>query len=149
MDAHLSWSMRRAFTLPELMLGLAVAGILFGIALPRLSRTLDQIGVDAATSHLLAAHQRARIMAIARGQVLTLSIDSAAMTITHDRDSTPLWSEPGPAVSGVLLPGATRRFTFSPEGFSLGLSNASLQLSRGSSIRTIVISRLGRVRVLR
>jgi prepilin-type N-terminal cleavage/methylation domain-containing protein len=141
--------MRRAFTLPELMLVLAVAGILFGIAVPQLSRAMNRIDVEAASAHLVAAHQRARLMAIARGQVLTLSIDSTALIIATPTGSTPLWSEPGPAATGVSLPGPTRRFTFSPEGFTLGLSNASLQLARGTSTRTIVISRLGRIRVLR
>jgi prepilin-type N-terminal cleavage/methylation domain-containing protein len=139
--------MRRAFTLPELMLALAVAGLLFGIAVPSLSRTMDRINVQAATAHLVAAHQRARIMAITRGQVLTLSIDSAALTIAPKTGMPSLWSEPGPAAAAVSLAGPTRRFTFSPEGFTLGVSNASLQLTRGSATRTIVISRLGRVRV--
>jgi Tfp pilus assembly protein FimT len=131
------------------MLALAVAGILLGIAVPRLSRALNQIEVDAASTRLLAAHQRARLMAIARGQVITLSIDSAAVTIVPQNGLIPLWSERGPAAGGVSLAGPTRRFTFSPEGFTFGLSNASLQLARGASRRTIVISRLGRVRVLR
>lgn len=141
--------MRQAFTVPELMLVLAVAGILFGIAVPPLSRTMDRIKVQAATAHLIAAHQRARIMAISRGQVLMLSIDSTALTIAPRAGAPTLWSEPGPAAAEVSLPGPTRKFTFSPEGFTLGVSNASLHLSRGSTTRTIVISRLGRVRVLR
>jgi prepilin-type N-terminal cleavage/methylation domain-containing protein len=141
--------MRQAFTLPELVLVLAVASILLGIAIPQLSQALDRIQVQAAAAHLVAAHQRARIMAITQGQVLTLSMDSAALTITPRVGVPILWSEPGPAASAVLLPGPTRRFTFSPEGFTLGLSNASLHLSRGSTTRTVVISRLGRVRVLR
>jgi prepilin-type N-terminal cleavage/methylation domain-containing protein len=74
--------MERAFTLPELMLGIAVTGILLGIAVPPLSQAVDRIEVQAAASHLIAAHQRGRIMAVARGQVLTLTIDSAALTIS-------------------------------------------------------------------
>ena len=139
--------MKRAFTLPELMLVLAVAGILMGIAIPQLSQAWDRVQVEAAASHLVAAHQRARIMAIARGLVLTLSIDSAALTITPRASTVALWSEPGPAAFRVTLAGSTRRFTFAPEGFTLGLSNASLHLYRGFSTRTVVFSRLGRVRV--
>lgn len=141
--------MRRAFTLPELMLVLAVAAILLGIAVPRLARAMDQVNLEAATSNLVAAHQRARMMAIVRGQVLTLSIDSVVLSIAPQSGAVPLWSAAGPASAGVRLGGPTRRFTFSPEGITLGLSNASLQLARGSSTRTVVISRLGRVRVLR
>jgi hypothetical protein len=110
---------------------------------------MDQIEVEAAAAHLVAAHQRARVMAITRGEVLTLSIDSGALVITPRTGAPALWSELGPAAAGVSLAGPTRRFIFSPEGLTLGVSNASLQLARGSSIRTVVISRLGRIRVLR
>lgn len=129
------------------MLVLAVAGILLGIAVPKLGHTLNQIRVEAATAQLVAAHQRARIMAITRGEVLRLSIDSARLSIA--RESVPLWTAAGPGSSGITLTGPTRQFTFSPEGFTLGLSNATLRVARGATARTIVISRLGRVRVLR
>jgi hypothetical protein len=88
-------------------------------------------------------------MAIIRSQVLVLSIDSAQLTIQQRGTTPPLWSEPGPAASGVSLAGPMRQFTFSPEGFSLGLSNATLHLSRGAATRSVVVSRLGRVRITR
>jgi Tfp pilus assembly protein FimT len=131
------------------MLVLAVAGILLGIAVPQLSQAWDRIEVETAASHLVAAHQRARIMAIARGQVLTLAIDSASVSITPRAGSGAFWSEPGPAVFRVTLAGSSRRVTFAPEGFTVGLSNASLRLTRGAASRTVVFSRMGRVRVLR
>jgi prepilin-type N-terminal cleavage/methylation domain-containing protein len=141
--------MRRAFTLVELVLVLAVLGILLGIAVPGLSRTLDRIEVEAAAAHIVAAHQRARLLAITHGQVVRLSIDGARLVIYPRTGLAPLWSEPGPSEARVTLAGPTRQFTFSPEGFTLGLSNASLQLVRGASRRTVVISRVGRVRILR
>jgi prepilin-type N-terminal cleavage/methylation domain-containing protein len=141
--------MRQGFTLVELVLVLAVAGLLFGIALPRLSGALDHIEVAAAANHLVAAHQRARIMAVTRGQVLVLSIEAANLVIRSRGQAGPLWSEDGPAAARVELEGPARQFTFSPEGLTLGLSNATLRLTRGSASRTIVISRLGRVRIVR
>lgn len=141
--------MRRGFTLSELLLILAVVGVLFGIGLPRLSSSLDRIEVGAAAGHIVAAHQRARLLAITSGRVLILSIDSVALSIRPRGEPAPLWSEPGPGSSRVSLAGPARKFVFSPEGFSLGLSNATLRLSRGAATRTVVISRLGRVRVTR
>lgn len=141
--------MRRAFTLSELMLTLALMGLLLAIAVPQLRQAMDRIHVEDATGQLIAAHRRARMMAVSRGQVLTLSIDSAALSIDSPSDMTTLWSAAGPVAAGVSLPGPIRQFKFSPEGFTLGLSNASLYLSRGTISRTIVISRLGRIRVLR
>jgi prepilin-type N-terminal cleavage/methylation domain-containing protein len=144
-----SFPMKQGFTLPELMLVLAVAAILLGIGVTTLVRAVDRLSVDAAATHLVAAHQRARMMAVVHGQVLTLLVDSATLSIAPRNGAAPLWSASGPAASGVTLPGPQRRFTFSPEGLSLGLSNASLLLQRGSSTRTIVISRLGRIRTTR
>lgn len=141
--------MRRAFTLLELVLVLALAGILLAIAVPPLIGALDRIEVAAAAAHLAAAHQRARIMAVTRSQVIILSINASSLSIRPRNMAAALWSEPGPAASGVSLASPTQHFTFSPEGFSLGLSNATMQLSRGAAVRTVVVSRLGRVRVVR
>ena len=132
-----------------MVLVLALGGILLAIAVPPLTSALDRIDVGAAAGHIAAAHQRARIMAITRSQVVILSVDSAALVIRPRSMATALWSEPGPAASGVSLAGPRRQFTFSPEGFSLGLSNATLHLSRGAATRTVVVSRLGRVRITR
>ena len=140
--------MRQGFSLVELMLVVAVAGLLFGIAIPRLSRALDHVEVGSAANHLVAAHQRARIMAVTRGQVLVLTIEAARFVI-RPRGQAPLWSENGPAAARVALEGPARQFTFSPEGLTIGFSNATLRLTRGTASRTIVISRLGRVRTVR
>jgi prepilin-type N-terminal cleavage/methylation domain-containing protein len=148
-DTPYTAPMRAGYSLSELMLVLAVVGLLLGIAVPRLSRAMDYVEVEAAANELVAAHQRARMMAIVRGQVLTLDVDSAQLRITLPSGTIPLWVQQGPAASGVRLSGPTRRFTFSPTGITLGLSNASLLLTRGASVRTVVFSRLGRVRVLR
>ncbi len=141
--------MKQGFTLAELMLVLAVAAILLGIGVTSLVRTMDRLSVDGAVAHLVSAHNRARMMAVVRGQVLTLLVDEDSLRIGLRAGASSLWSASGPGASGVSLVGPTRRFTFSPEGLTLGLSNASLQLNRGSSTRTVVISRLGRVRVVR
>jgi prepilin-type N-terminal cleavage/methylation domain-containing protein len=139
--------MRRGFSLPELMLTLALVGILLAIALPPLSGALDRIEVQAAANQLAAAHQRARLMAVTRGLVLVLAVDQNEISISTRGQEDMLWSGPGPGVSGVVLAGGTRKFTFSPEGLTLGLSNATLRLVRGSATRSVVVSRLGRVRI--
>jgi type IV fimbrial biogenesis protein FimT len=139
--------MRRAVTLPELVLVLALVGILLGIAVPQLSSAMDRIEVHTAATRLVAAHNRARMMAVTQGQVVVLSVDPHAIILRRQGEATPLWSEPGPEASGVELAGSGAKFTFSPEGLTLGLSNASLRLARGSATRTVIVSRLGRVRI--
>jgi general secretion pathway protein H len=141
--------MRRGFSLVELVLVLAVSGLLFGIALPRLSAAVDQIEVGAAANHLLAAHRRARTLAIIRGQVLVLTVDAGGLVIRPRGTPDSIWAEDGPSSARVALEGPPRQFTFLPEGLTMGLSNATLRFTRGAAVRTIVISRLGRLRVLR
>jgi prepilin-type N-terminal cleavage/methylation domain-containing protein len=141
--------MRNGVTLPELMLVLAVAGLLFGIAVPGLSGAVDRVEVWSAVNHVVAAHRRARMMAIVKGQVLVLTVDPDLLTIRPRDQPGAVWAEPGPTSSRVRLEGRTQQFTFSPEGLTLGLSNATLQLTRGAATRTIVISRLGRIRIAR
>lgn len=140
--------MRNGHSLTELLLALAVGAILLTIAVPRLVHVIDQVEVDAAVWQIIGAHQRARAMAIARSEVLTLAVDSSRLTIGPRNGGAPLWQQGGPLESGVTLAGPTRRFTFSPAGATMGLSNSSLMLTRGASVRTLVFSRLGRVRVV-
>jgi prepilin-type N-terminal cleavage/methylation domain-containing protein len=141
--------MRHAFTLPEIVLVLALGGILLAIAVPRLTGALDRIEVQAAANHVAAAHHRARMIAVTHGQVVVLSVGQHQLSIRPRSGATLLWSYAGPAANGVTLAGPSRHFTFSPEGLSLGLSNATLRLARGSATRTVVVSRLGRVRITR
>ena len=141
--------MRRGFSLTELMLVLAVTGLLLGIAIPHLATMIDQIEVRSAATHLVTAHQRARMMAVARGQVLVLTIAPTMLDIRTRGGTATLWAEQGPAATRVSLQGPAKQFIFSPEGLTLGLSNATLRLSRGEASRTVVISRLGRARMLR
>ena len=140
--------MRMGVTLPELVLVLAVAGIVLGIAVPPLSRALDRIEVAAAASHIAAAHSRARLLAVARNRVVVLTVDSLSLTIRDRGATAALWSRRGPALAGVVLSGAARTFTMSPQGYSLGLSNATLRVSRGKATRAVIVSRLGRVRIV-
>jgi Tfp pilus assembly protein FimT len=132
-----------------MVLALALGGILLVIAVPRLTGALDRIEVQAAANHVAAAHHLARILAVTHGQVLVLSVGQHQLSIRARSLATLLWSQAGPAANGVTLAGPSRQFTFSPEGLSLGLSNATLRLARGSATRTVVVSRLGRVRITR
>jgi prepilin-type N-terminal cleavage/methylation domain-containing protein len=140
--------MRRAFSLPEMLLVLALAGILLAIAVPRLSNAIDRIEVHTAANEIAAAHQRARVMAVTHGRILVLSVNQNQLAIHPRGEATTLWSGAGPAAAGVTLAGS-RQFTFSPEGLTLGLSNATLRLARGSTTRTVIVSRLGRIQITR
>lgn len=141
--------MKYGFTLLETALTLAVAGLLLGIALPRFSALKQGVNVERAAQNIAAAHRRARTTAIVHGKPAILSVAAPTLRITFIGAAQPHWSSPGPSAEGVSLAGPPRDLTFSPLGITTGLSNASFRLSLGSASRTVVVSRLGRVRISR
>jgi hypothetical protein len=104
--------------------------------------------VNRAALDIIGAHRRARISAILQSRVIELTIDAHDLAIRPRGATIDLWHAAGPAATQVTLAGPQRTLTFSPVGVSFGLSNASFQLSRGAVTRTVVVSRLGRVRVV-
>lgn len=141
--------MKSGFTLVEVALALAVAGLLLGIALPVFTALKQGVQVDSAAQSIVAAHRRARAAAILHGRPAVLAVAARSLRITFVGEEQPHWSAPGPSDQGVTLDGAPRNLSFSPLGITTGLSNASFNLRVGSAVRTVVVSRLGRVRVLR
>lgn len=141
--------MRSGYTLPEVALSLAVAGLLLAIALPGFTAAKQEVAVEQAAQSLVSAHRRARTLAVVRGQPAVLSVAERSLRITVGGAPQPHWVAPGPLNAGVSITGAPRDLTFSPLGITTGLSNATFQLSLGSALRTVVVSRLGRIRVLR
>ena len=141
--------MRSGFTLPEVALTLAVAGLLLGIALPGFTATKQEVAVEHAAQSLVSAHRRARTLADTQGRPAILAVAERSLRITLSGAVQPHWVAPGPLDQGVSVTGTPRDLTFSPLGITTGLSNASFRLSVGSAVRTVVISRLGRIRILR
>lgn len=141
--------MRYGFTLPEMLLVLAIVSLSFGIALPRIGALRDSLFVQQAAQQVAGAHRRARMLAIARGQPAALTVGLDSLGIRLGAGTVDLWGTRGPAALGVTLAGPVRRMTFSPLGYTTGLSNATFRLIRGNASLTVVVSRLGRVRVTR
>jgi prepilin-type N-terminal cleavage/methylation domain-containing protein len=141
--------MKFGFTLLEVALALVIASLLLGIALPRFTALKQEVVIEQAAQSLVAAHRRARTLAVASGQPAILSVSDRSLRITLGGAAQPQWLGPGPDDQGVSVTGTPRDLTFSPLGITTGLSNATFNLSLGSATRTVVISRLGRVRILR
>ena len=139
--------MRRGVTLLELALVLAIMGLLVGIAIPRFQRVADSLAVHQATLQLVSAHRRARFSAILQNRMVELTIRADTLAIRVPGTAADLWHAAGPDADGVSLTGPTRPLVFSPVGLTVGVSNASFRLSRGGATRTVVVSRLGRLRV--
>jgi prepilin-type N-terminal cleavage/methylation domain-containing protein len=113
--------MRRGYSVVELILVLVIISLLLGIALPRIAPLRDGLGAEQAAQAVILAHSRARVAAVLLSRPLVLTV----------------------------APDSLRKLTFSPVGISMGLSNATFRITRGAAIRTVVVSRLGRVRIQR
>ena len=161
------------FSLPELLVVLAIAAILLGIAAPDLGTLVRTQQLKAATGDLFGAINLARAQALARGrQVKLMPLDPAGRdwsrgwTVFQDNDGD---GQPGPgdeaiAAHGPLAPGIALVFAFtSPAppyyiayngaGRSCSDTNSAaarwgtLSLFHGDGIRRIKINMLGRARV--
>ena len=143
--------MNRGMTLPELVVTVSIVSLVFGIALPRMSGPLDTLAVEHAAGDLVGAHARARVTAVLESRIARLQVgpDSMVLEVVLDTGPERRWAMPGPARSGVAMVGAARTLTFSPTGITMGFSNASWTLTKGSASRRVVVSRLGRVRIER
>ena len=139
--------MRRGLSLLELLLAIAVAGLLLGIGLPSLAAISDGLAVRQEARRIVAAHRRARITAILRSRPVVLSVSADSLIVRAADDPDIDWKEAGPLSNGVVLAGGPRQITFSPVGITVGVANASFTLTRGSAARTVILSRLGRLRV--
>ena len=139
--------MRRGFSLTELLVAMAVAGVVAAMSLPAAGRWRARLAVDRAVRDLVGAHGLARISAVARGAhvVLEVRTDSLIIHPDHQPDSV-VWAIPGPSAAGVALTGPSYALRFSPMGVSVGVSNGTWTFSRGGFTRSVIISRWGRIR---
>jgi prepilin-type N-terminal cleavage/methylation domain-containing protein len=141
--------MKSGYTLPEVALALVIAGLLLGIALPRFTALKQEVAIEQAAQALVSAHRRARTLAVASGHPAILSVADRSLRITLSGAAQPHWLAPGPLAQGIAITGTPRDLTFSPLGITTGLSNATFNLTLGSATRSVVVSRLGRIRILR
>lgn len=137
---------RKAFTLVETTVVVAFMALLTAITLPRASGFIDSIEVRGAVAEVEALFSLARHAAIARGSRVTLEIDPARSTVSVRAGPETLRSREVGAAHGVMLTANRTTITYSPIGVGYGAANASLIVSRGRVVDTVVVSRLGRVR---
>ena len=143
--------MHRGVTLPELVATVSIVALVLAIAAPRLSEPLDVLAVEHAAGEIAGAHARARVAAVVESRItrLTVGLDSLTMDVVGPDGPARRWASAGPGRFAVAMTGGQRTLTFSPTGISMGFSNASWTLTKGSAKQRVVISRLGRVRIER
>jgi type II secretory pathway pseudopilin PulG len=138
----------RGTSLVESMVALAVIGVVGGIAVPRAVGLRDRLLVERHARAVMNAYQRARLASLlgASRVVLVTLPDEFAAWVLRGQDSILAWRAPGPATDGVAFSGPART-VFTPAGVTMGFANGRFGLVRGGISRTVVASRLGRLRV--
>jgi prepilin-type N-terminal cleavage/methylation domain-containing protein len=143
--------MKSGATLLELLVVLAIAGLVAVIVLPSIGALHDRLAVNQAAEVIISAHTRARLVATAERRivVLTLTEDSLVLAVVESAVDTVLrWRGSGPAAERVAATGVPPRVFFGPSGVTIGVANGSYVLTRGSARRQIIVSRYGRLRVI-
>jgi type II secretion system protein H len=148
-----SASMRRGVTMLELLVVLAIVGLLAGVVVPGAGAQADRLAVEHQAARFLTAYRAAWLTARVQQRLAILRVteDSLAIRTVSSAgapDTLLTWLEPGPAAAGVEMRSPPHTIVFTPDGIAIGLANARHVLVRGRAVRQVVVSRLGRVRVL-
>lgn len=139
--------MHRGTTLPELLLVVALLGVLLALGASRVAAATDAARVRTATARLLGAVEAARGTALRLGRPATLHLGGARWEVRVPglADSV-AWGGEGHAPLGVAVGGIGAPIAFGAAGLATGVANRTFELSRGGVTRRVVLSRLGRVR---
>jgi prepilin-type N-terminal cleavage/methylation domain-containing protein len=137
---------RRAFTVIELTLAMAAAGILSTFAVLRAGSFLDRIAVRGAAVEIQSLFSLARHVAISHGAQSVLDIDAATGTLSVRVGAEPVTTAEIGRAHGVTISSGRSAITYSPIGVGYGAANFTMIVSRGNEADSIVVSRLGRVR---
>ena len=138
--------MRRAHTLPELVLTLALLSLCTAIAVPTVVRTSAQWALRAASSDVVNALVLAREAALARGTTAVVVIDAPRGELTVLCAGDTIARRAVSALHHVTLAASGDSVRYAPDGVATGVSNTTVLIARGGLVDSVVVSRLGRVR---
>ena len=137
---------RRGATIAELVVTLAVLGVLTSIAVPRAVALIDRFSVKGATQDVVLALAAARAAASQRGAYASFVADPRTGRLRVVSGGETLLERDVLHTRGVRLEASRESVTFAPGGLGWGAANTTVVVSRGTRSDTVVMSRLGRVR---
>jgi len=127
-------TIRRTFTLFELLLVVAILGIVLGVSFPRLKENIHTFELQAAAKKILLLMDYARTLAILQNDSIEVSINAEEGNIFFQKVKgkqpvSRLVSIP----SGMVITGETENVVFYPDGTAKEF-NFALQAKSGKSI---------------
>ncbi len=139
-------SPQRGFTLLELMVALAIAGLLLAVAVPASYRFYESMQYRQAVRTVVTTLAAARYQAVNRGRAQDVAVDPFANSLAFDGEVTDLPHGLQLTVhsAGELNRGRAGVIRFYPEGGASG-GGIDLQRADGSGVRISVDWLMGRV----
>jgi type II secretory pathway pseudopilin PulG len=137
---------RPAYTLAELALVLAIAGLLSLVGLRQLQLYLDRLATRTAVTEAALLVGRARDEAVAQHTAVALRVDTVAGTFTLRARGERVALHALGHAHGVTLSTTRDSIAFDARGLGYGAANMTLIARRAAAANTLVVSRLGRVR---
>jgi Tfp pilus assembly protein FimT len=135
----------RGGTLLELVLTMALMGVVMAIAIPSVSTILDRMSVRAAKQDVVLALWAARNIASARGDYASFVVDPVHGRVRVVSGADTVFARNLTAQRGVAVAATRDSITYSPTGLGWGAANTRIIVSRGRRADTVTTSRLGRV----
>jgi len=137
---------RRALTLPEVILTLALVALVAAIALPTVVGSTARWHVRAAVGDVVNALVLTREVALTRGATASFVVDAVRGEIVVTCAGDTIAHRAVAALHGVTIVASGDSVRYAPDGLATGVSNTTLLIARGPRIDSVVVSRLGRVR---
>jgi prepilin-type N-terminal cleavage/methylation domain-containing protein len=137
---------RRGMTIVELLVMVAILGVLAAIAVPRAITVMDRLSVRGATQDVVLTLAAARAAASRGDAYVSFVADTRAGRVRAVSGGEVLVERDLARVRGIRLAASRESVTFAPGGLGWGAANTTVIVSRGSRADTVVMSRLGRVR---
>ena len=140
---------RPALTLLELVIVLMNIGLVSIIAVREVGHHLDRIAARSAVAEAADVIEQARDEALARRAIVSVKIDTARDALVLRERGRQLAVHALGHAHRVTLTSTRDSLAFDVRGLGYGASNLTLVARRGRAAETLVVSRLGRVRVSR
>jgi type IV fimbrial biogenesis protein FimT len=138
---------RRGVTLVELLVALAIAGVLATLTLGGLRAAADREAVRAAAAEVRAAFAAARTLAVARGARAAVRIDTVGGRVVVHAGADTVWRAAPGASHRVRLAASRDSMAYAGgSGLGHGAANLRVVVRRAAAAETVVVSRAGRVR---
>lgn len=137
---------RPGYTLLELVVVVATAGVLLALAARPMTTLLDRTRVHAAARDLAFRFHVARDRALLRSGRVGVRLDTAAAVVTIVEEEGATHVRALGAIHGVTLRANRDSMTYLGTGLAHGAANLTAIVRRGAAAETVVVSRVGRVR---